>query len=267
MQPEDRRTELPNALLGESDGVPDQSEPNGPAMSNRETSSGIKSLVSLQRVSKTFLDGKITALDRVDLDIPEGQWLSVIGKSGSGKSTLLNMIGALDRPTEGSVFFRGQPLDDQFDFDGHRSREIGFVFQSYYLLPNLTACENVQIPMFESKLGTTQRHSRAIELLKSVGLADRADHLPNQLSAGQRQRVAIARSLANQPSMLLADEPTGALDSESSATIIDLLEKVHRDTGITFVVVTHDEAIASRADWQITVKDGRVIDDHIRRDG
>ena len=229
-----------------------------------DTASDINSLVSLRGVSKFYLDGKVTALDQVSLDISEGQWLSIMGKSGSGKSTMLNMIGALDRPSEGTVYFRGRPLDHSFDLEVHRSQEVGFVFQSYYLLPNLSACENVQIPMFESDRTPSQRKDRAFELLESVDLADRADHLPDQLSVGQRQRVAIARSLANQPSLLLADEPTGALDSESGDAIIDLLERVHHESGITFVVVTHDEAIATRADRQISVSDGRVVGDQSR---
>ena len=215
-------------------------------------------LVSLKEVSKHYRDGDVMALDNVSLDIAPGEFLSVMGPSGSGKSTLLNMIGALDYPTLGQVFLRETPLHENTDLDRIRAREIGFVFQSYYLLPNLTAQENVQIPMFEGELDRGQRVTEAQRLLKLVGLEDRMSHLPNQLSIGQRQRVAIARALANAPSLILADEPTGALDSKSGTEVMDLLSSLNTDLGTTLIVVTHDQGVADRANKTIHLKDGRI---------
>lgn len=217
-------------------------------------------LVSLRGVTKHYRDGDVLALDNVSLDVFPGEFLSVMGPSGSGKSTLLNMIGALDRPSSGEILIRGTSLDRKVDLNRLRAREIGFVFQTYYLLPNLTAEENVQIPMFE---GDHQRHERTAEarrLLKLVGLADRVSHLPSQLSIGQRQRVAIARALANKPALILADEPTGALDSKSGAEVMDLLEMLNREHGTTLIIVTHDQTVADRADKTIHLLDGRIIE-------
>ncbi len=215
-------------------------------------------LISLRGVTKHYRDGDVLALNDVSLDILPGEFLSVMGPSGSGKSTLLNMIGALDRPTSGEILLRGKPLDRNINLDQVRSREIGFVFQAYYLLPNLTAIENVQIPMFEGERSRIERTAEAGRLLTLVGLGDRVTHLPGQLSIGQRQRVAIARALANNPAIILADEPTGALDSNSGAEVMDLLSELNCDHGTTLVVVTHDPLVADRAKKIVHLKDGRI---------
>jgi putative ABC transport system ATP-binding protein len=218
-------------------------------------------LIAVRNASKTYRDGHVRALDRVSLSIESGEFLAIMGPSGSGKSTLLNLIGALDLPTEGEVFFRGQSLSKMASLDPLRASEIGFIFQSFYLLPNLTAAENVQLPMFEGRLDSGQRVTRARELLSRVGLADRMSHLPEQLSNGQRQRVAIARALANEPSVVLADEPTGALDSTSGAEVMQLLVDLNAAHGTTLVVVTHDQNVADRARRIVRMLDGRVIVD------
>jgi putative ABC transport system ATP-binding protein len=230
-------------------------------MESRDVSTAAQPFVSLHNVTKTYRDGNVLALDGVCLEIPAGQFLSIVGPSGCGKSTLLHMIGALDTPTSGEVLFRGTPLASIRDIDRLRSREIGFVFQSFYLLPNLTACENVQVPMFGDGQSDAARVAQADRLLGLVGLADRADHLPGQLSIGQRQRVAIARALANGPALVLADEPTGSLDSKSGGEVMNLLGSLHADRGTTLVVVTHDATVAARAGRTIRMLDGRIIED------
>jgi ABC-type lipoprotein export system ATPase subunit len=217
-------------------------------------------LIAVQNASKTYRDGHVRALDRVSLSIHSGEFLAIMGPSGSGKSTLLNLIGALDLPSEGEVFFRGQSLKRMASLDRLRATEIGFVFQSFYLLPNLTAEENVQLPMFEGRLGTGARVLRARELLTRVGLADRMRHLPEQLSNGQRQRVAIARALANEPAVVLADEPTGALDSTSGAEVMQLLVDLNVEHGTTLVVVTHDQSVADRSRRIVRMMDGRITE-------
>ncbi len=220
-------------------------------------------VVSLQQVTKIYPDGNVQALAGVTLDLPEQAFVSVMGPSGSGKSTLLNLIGGLDLPTSGRVLFRGQSLATHQQLDKLRSQTIGFVFQTFHLLPNLTARENVQLPMFGDGRSDAQRESSAAELLALVGMADRQQHLPGQLSIGQRQRVAIARALANQPVLLLADEPTGSLDSASGTAVMDLLSRLHRELGMALVVVTHDKAVASRADRTLHMLDGRVVGDTV----
>ena len=213
-------------------------------------------LIEAKRLSKHFDLGNVDALADVSFTVPVGQYVAVIGKSGSGKTTLLNLIGGLDQPTDGEMWFDGRLMDDQFDLNNHRSRNVGFVFQNYYLLPNLTAIENIQIPMFGVENNSASRVSRAIELLSQVGLAGRERHLPSQLSGGECQRVAIARALANSPRLILADEPTGALDSDTGQSILELLEQLNREQTITLIVVTHDEAVAQRAERKIRLSDG-----------
>jgi putative ABC transport system ATP-binding protein len=230
--------------------------------STAETAAGaVKALVSLQDITKTYRDGNVRALAGVTLDLLAGQFVSITGPSGCGKSTLLHLIGGLDQPTSGSIHFRGQPLTAGTDLDRLRSQEIGFVFQSFHLLPNLTARENVQLPLFGGGRTDAFRVARADDLLIQVGLAERAGHLPGELSIGQRQRVAIARALANDPAVVLADEPTGSLDSASGTEVMDLLCGLHADRGLTLVIVTHDPAIAARADRTIEMLDGQVIRD------
>lgn len=218
-------------------------------------------LIEGRHVGRHYALGNVNALSDASFQILPGQYVAIVGKSGSGKTTLLNMIGGLDRPTSGEIDFNGETLGVRSDLDRHRARNVGFVFQSYYLLPNLTAAENIQIPMFEADYSAAQRSRRAAELLAQVGLEGRGNHLPSQLSGGECQRVAIARSLANAPQLILADEPTGALDTESGIAILELLESLNRSDSITLVVVTHDEAIASRADRRLRLTDGHVIDD------
>lgn len=214
-------------------------------------------------LKKHFDGGKVAALRGVDLQIRQGEFVSVIGPSGCGKSTLLALLGCLDKPSEGTLTYRGQSIPDLPDPASYRSREIGFIFQSFHLLPTFTVVENVQIPMFEGKLSRAQRKERAVGLLKSIGLEHRLGHLPSELSGGERQRVAIARSLANGPSVLLADEPTGNLDSNSAQQIMELILQLHAEMGMTFVLVTHDLAIAERAYRTVSMRDGRVTSDRV----
>lgn len=212
-------------------------------------------------LKKQFDNGKVVALRGLDLEIRQGEFVAIVGQSGCGKSTLLQMLGSLDKPTSGILNYRGISLPDLADPAAYRAHEIGFVFQAFHLLPTFTVLENVQIPMFEGKLSRTARKQRAAELLESVGLGHRLNHYPSELSGGERQRVAIARGLANQPSVVLADEPTGNLDSESALQIIDLLLELHGKLGVTLVLVTHDLSVAERATRTIRMKDGRVISD------
>jgi putative ABC transport system ATP-binding protein len=218
-------------------------------------------ILRADHVSKIYTDGQVSALDDVSLEIHRGEYVSIMGHSGSGKSTLLNMLGMLDRPTSGEVFLDGQPVSQVHDLDRLRARKIGFVFQSFYLLPVLSAMENVQVPMFEGKRPLAQRPKKAIELLELVKLSHRVNHLPQQLSVGERQRVAIARALANDPLLLLADEPTGNLDSKSADTVFDLIAQLHRERGMTIVLITHSEDLGLRADRVIRMTDGRLTSD------
>jgi putative ABC transport system ATP-binding protein len=219
------------------------------------------SVLRADRISRTYDDGSVTALDAVSLDILRGQYVAIMGPSGSGKSTLLNLLGALDRPTAGEIYFENRPLSQWHDLDGFRSQKLGFVFQSFYLLPTLTALENVQVPMFETSVPRRQRIERAKELLEAVGMSHRMNHLPLKLSVGERQRVAIARSLANHPTLLLADEPTGNLDSRSGAAVLDLFDELHQQHGMTIVVITHGMEVADRAERIIWIRDGHVLQD------
>ena len=212
-------------------------------------------------LKKQFDNGKVVALRGLDLEIRQGEFVAIVGPSGCGKSTLLQMLGSLDKPSEGTLNYRGNSLPDLPDPAAYRAHEIGFVFQAFHLLPTFTVLENVQIPMFEGKLSRSQRKARAVELLESVGLGHRLNHYPSELSGGERQRVAIARGLANNPSVVLADEPTGNLDSESAMQIIALLLDLHRKLGVTLVLVTHDLSVAGHASRIIRMKDGRVISD------
>ena len=212
-------------------------------------------------LSKQFDDGQVQALRGVDFRIVKGEFVSVIGASGSGKTTLLQMLGALDRPSAGTLRYHGNSIADLPDPSTYRAREIGFIFQAFHLLPTFTALENVQMPMFETQLTAAERQDRAISLLKSVGLEHRLGHFPGKLSGGERQRVAIARSLANRPSVLLADEPTGNLDSENARLILELIIQIHREQNMTLVLVTHDLTIARRAARMIQMKDGLIVFD------
>ncbi|MCS6851300.1 MAG: ABC transporter ATP-binding protein [Gemmataceae bacterium] len=217
-------------------------------------------LVRSDHLCKTYPDGHVTALVDVNLRIGRGEYVAIMGPSGSGKSTLLNLLGALDRPTSGEIIFDGQPLSTLRDLDRFRAEKVGFVFQSFHLLPTLTALENVQIPMFEGRLSAAARARRAAALLDVVGMAHRLDHVPGQLSVGERQRVAIARALANDPVLLLADEPTGNLDSRTAADILALFDQLHREHGKTIVMVTHGQDVAERAQRILRMRDGRLLE-------
>lgn len=231
-------------------------------MNNQPTTAGNHStrgeLLRTERLEKIYPDGNVHALVDVSLSVARGEYVALMGKSGSGKSTLLNMLGALDRPTSGEVYFEGRPLSRARRLDRLRAEKIGFVFQSFHLLPMLTALENVQIPLFEGPLSAAKRQEKATRQLADVGMSHRADHLPNQLSVGERQRVAIARALVNDPLLLLADEPTGNLDSRTGREILDLFDRLHRERSLTLLVISHSLDVAKRAERVLHVRDGRV---------
>ena len=215
----------------------------------------------IEGVSRIYTSGRLAvpALVSVDLVIDRGEFVAIIGPSGSGKSTMMNILGCLDRPTSGRYILDGTPVDT-LDDDGLarlRSRAIGFVFQSYNLLPRTTALENVSAPLMYQGVGRRERHARAQAALERLGLGDRLDHEPTELSGGQQQRVGIARALVTEPALLLADEPTGNLDSHSGAEVIELFHALHA-SGRTIILITHDPEVAAVADRQIHIRDGRI---------
>lgn len=213
-------------------------------------------LIALRDVSRTFDDGAVVALRGVDLAVAQGEFVSIVGRSGSGKSSLVHIMAGFDRPTAGQVYWRGTAITDRRAWTALRRSEIGVVFQEFLLLPTLSARENVEIAMPGASAGEARR--RAADLLARVGLAERAEHLPHALSGGERQRVAIARSLVNRPSLLIADEPTGSLDSENAALVLGLLLELRRERGAALVLVTHEEETAARADRVVRLSDGRL---------
>ena len=216
-------------------------------------------LLRAEGLSKTYPDGEVQALRGVSLDVERNEAVAIMGPSGCGKSTLLHLLGGLDRPSGGEIYFRGTPLS-RIDRDQYRAREIGFVFQSFHVLGTLSAVENVQVPMFETTLGRRQRVERAEALIEQVGLAHRRNHRPMHLSVGERQRVAIARALANEPSLLLADEPTGNLDSRSQNEVLQLLDDLRQRQGLTLIIITHSPEVAAAAQRVIRMRDGRVLE-------
>jgi ABC-type lipoprotein export system ATPase subunit len=219
-------------------------------------------MVEAQALTRVYGDGEeVRALDGVDLIIYQGEFLSIMGPSGSGKSTLLHMLGALDRPSAGYVRIAGEDLTKIRRLDRFRSRTVGFVFQFHNLIPSLTAVENVETPLAESSMRGKKRRQWALELLDWVGLSPRARHLPSQLSGGERQRVAIARALANKPSIILADEPTGNLDTASGKEIMRVFGRLNAEQGTTLIVVTHDPAVARATRRRITLRDGKICED------
>ena len=221
-------------------------------------------LISLKNIFKIYNVGgeEVRALDGIDLDILENEYLAIMGPSGSGKSTLMNMIGCLDTPTSGIYEFEGEMVQvmDDAQLASIRNRKIGFVFQTFNLLPKATAQHNVEIPLVYANIKNKDRAKMATDALESVGLADRLHHKPNELSGGQRQRVAIARALVNKPSIILADEPTGNLDSKSGSEIMTILDDLHKN-GNTIILVTHEDDVAQHAHRIIRLFDGKVIED------
>jgi putative ABC transport system ATP-binding protein len=224
----------------------------------------MSSVIRLRSIEKTYRMGQVEvhALRDVSLDLHRGEMVAIMGASGSGKSTMLNMIGTLDRPTRGHYILDDEAVEslDEAELADLRNRKIGFVFQSFHLLPRLTAIANVELPMVYAGASKRERRERARAALARVGLAEREDHLPNQLSGGQQQRVAIARAIVNDPVLLLADEPTGALDSATTRQVMDLFCRLH-EQGITVVLVTHDPAIAKYAQRVVTFADGNIVSD------
>ena len=219
-------------------------------------------VAQLQGVAKVYGSGEmaVKALDRVDLTVNRGDYLAVMGASGSGKSTAMNILGCLDRPSSGSYRLNNTPVEDLSDdqLADLRNRDLGFVFQQFHLLPQLSALDNVILPMVYAGVPAAERRQRAQTALERVGLGQRLNNKPNQLSGGQQQRVAIARAIINQPALLLADEPTGALDSQTTAEVLDIFDALHRG-GMTVVMVTHEDDVAARAEKIVHFRDGRIL--------
>ena len=224
-------------------------------------------MISLKKLSREFQvgDSPVLALRNIDLTIEAGEYVSIMGPSGSGKSTLLNMLGLIDRPSDGEYFLKGEETSvlSESDRAALRRAHIGFVFQAYHLVPRLTARENIELPLMLDGVSRAERRSRADTVMQQLNLSDRAHHLPNQLSGGQRQRVAIGRSIIMHPSLLLADEPTGNLESRSGQEVTALLETLNA-SGLTLIVVTHDNHLGQRATRQLSMLDGEIAHDTLR---
>lgn len=222
-------------------------------------------MIQLASIKKSYSLGNedVLVLNGIDLKINRGEFISIMGPSGSGKSTLMNIIGFLDRPTEGTYFLNGKEVLQykEHELAKIRNRAIGFVFQQFNLLPRLNALKNVELPMIYAGVKKKERQERAKEALEKVGLADRMLHLPNELSGGQKQRVAIARAIVNKPDLILADEPTGALDTKTSEQIMELFTMLNKEDGTTVIVVTHEEEVASYANRLILLRDGYIVQD------
>ncbi len=229
----------------------------------------MSSVITIKDLNKTYKNGSVEvhALKDVNLEIQHGEFIAVMGQSGSGKSTLMNILGCLDRPTSGEYLLEGINIKDQSqdELSLIRNKKIGFVFQAFNLIPRTDVLRNVELPMIYAKQKTSYRRARAIELLERVGLGDRTHHLPNELSGGQKQRVAIARALANNPPIILADEPTGNLDTQSSDEIMEIFRDLNKE-GSSIILVTHEPEIAEYADRVIVFRDGRLIEDR-RKEG
>lgn len=223
-------------------------------------------VINMNNIIKRYYIGQpneLQILNGINLEVNQNEFVSIVGESGSGKSTLMNIIGALDRPTEGSYFLDGENIGTMTDvqLSKIRNEKIGFVFQSFFLIPRTSAVKNVELPMMYAGVPRKQRRERAMELLELVGMADRAEHRPNELSGGQNQRVAIARALSNNPSIILADEPTGALDSKTGHIVMDIFHKLHNEQKKTIVLITHSPELAKETDRIITISDGSILSD------
>ncbi len=223
-----------------------------------------KQIINMRGIIKRFYIGtpnELTVLKGIDLDVYEGEFVAVVGASGSGKSTLMNIIGSLDRPTEGEYILDGIDITKAKDAElsGIRNRKIGFVFQTYNLIAKTNAIKNIEVPMLYAGIGMKERNRRAKALLEMVGMEDRMHHLPEELSGGQKQRVAIARAMANDPAIILADEPTGALDSSTGRMVMDIFHKLHKEQGKTIILITHSPELAEECGRIVTIKDGEII--------
>lgn len=225
-----------------------------------------KPLIEMKEIIKRYnigTESKIEILHGIDLKIYEGEFVAIVGESGSGKSTLMNIIGVLDKQTEGEYYLDGIDIKNanEEEMNVIRNKKIGFVFQNFNLIGRTSALKNVELPMLYAGVPAEERTKRAKELLSKVGMASRANHMPNELSGGQKQRVAIARSLVNNPSIILADEPTGALDSETSAMVMDIFNDLNKNQGKTIILITHSKEIAEQCPRIVTIKDGEIIND------
>lgn len=223
-------------------------------------------VIELKNITKKYFIGEeneFKALDSVDITINKGEFVSIVGASGSGKSTLMNIIGALDRPTSGKYLLDSQDISEMKDnqLSKIRNKKIGFVFQTFNLISRVNALKNVEVPMMYAGIPAAKRRERALELLKMVGMGDRVKHQPNELSGGQKQRVAIARAMVNDPEIILADEPTGALDTKTGHLIMDIFHKLHDEEGKTIVLITHSPELALETDRIITLSDGKIVSD------
>lgn len=224
----------------------------------------MQNIIRLKGIAKSYFVGhpnEFRALNGIDIDIKKGEFVSIIGESGSGKSTLMNIIGALDKPTEGQYFLDGLDVGQERDqeLSRVRNKKIGFVFQTFNLIPRMNALRNVELPMTYAKLPYQKRTERAKELLRLVGMGDRMTHQPNELSGGQKQRVAIARAVANDPAIILADEPTGALDTNTGHLVMDIFHRLHEDEGKTIVLITHSNELAEETQRIIALRDGEIV--------
>lgn len=225
-----------------------------------------KFVIDIQKITKKYFIGsenELTVLKEIDLQVKSGEFVALVGASGSGKSTLMNIIGTLDKPTEGKYLLDGENINDLSDnkVSELRNQKIGFVFQNFNLISRMTALKNVELPMIYAGVSKKERQNRAMELLEMVGMENRVKHLPNELSGGQKQRVAIARAMVNNPSIILADEPTGALDSKSGKAVVDIFNDLNRNQKKTIIMVTHSQEVANMAQRIITISDGNIISD------
>lgn len=228
----------------------------------------MENVIDMRGIIKNFYIGtpnELYILKSIDITVQKGEFVSIVGQSGSGKSTLMNLIGALDRPTAGQYILAGKDVADLNDnqLSDIRNQQIGFVFQTFNLIPRSTALRNVELPMLYSGISASKRSKRAKELLELIEMGERMDHLPNELSGGQKQRVAIARAMANDPAIILADEPTGSLDSSTGRMVMDIFHKLHREQGKTIVLITHNAELAEETERMLTIHDGRIVDETI----
>lgn len=226
-------------------------------------------ILELNNIKKDYYIGtenELSVLKGISLKVNKGEFVSIVGPSGSGKSTFMNIIGALDKPTTGSYILNGSPVQDlgEDELSSIRNKEIGFVFQNFNLIPRCSALKNVELPMFYAGVPSGERTKRAKELLELVGMGHRMNHVPNELSGGQKQRVAIARALANNPAIILADEPTGALDSKTGTMVMDLFLKINKEEGKTIVLITHSNELAEQTRRIVTIADGQIISDRVK---